>query len=106
MANKKSRTFSPWRNPTSKFSEKIDNAKITPNATISGRNNTKLTFVCGVWHLFVNLKTQIDASVVILALSWRYLLFKTLLIPIIRVFSPRAESATFLFATMDAKRSL
>jgi hypothetical protein len=36
------------------------------------------------------------------SLSLRYLLFKTLLIPIIRVFSPRAESATFLFATMQA----
>jgi hypothetical protein len=35
------------------------------------------------------------------SLSLRYLLFKTLLIPIIRVFSPRAESATFLFATMS-----
>ena len=34
------------------------------------------------------------------SLSLRYLLFTTLLIPIIRVFSPRAESATFLFATM------
>ncbi len=38
------------------------------------------------------------------SLSLRYLLFKTLLIPKVCVFSPRAESATFLFAAMVACR--
>jgi hypothetical protein len=92
VANKKSCAFGP-----SKCSEKVDNAKITTYATISGRNNTKWSLVCLVWYLFVNSKTQIDASVV----SLRYLLFTTLLIQIVLVFYPRAESATFLFATMD-----
>ncbi len=38
--------------------KKVDNAKITSYATISGRNNTKLTFLCLVWYLFVNLRPK------------------------------------------------
>jgi hypothetical protein len=39
------------------------------------------------------------------SLSLRYLLFTTLRIPKVRDFSPRAESATFLFATMCPSHS-
>jgi hypothetical protein len=62
----KCRTFSLGENLLRNVVKKVDNAKTY--ATISGRTDTKWSLVCLVWYLFVNFKTQIDASVVIFAL--------------------------------------